>query len=454
MNYLDFISGPPRIYIFHKSSNKTNLGGVLTFFYAIIVILIIVSYLYDFYHNASYEYSYFYKNINKKDREGLKEKYNLNPITNFTIEVRDSNNTLVNDKFIFSIFQNGPNLIDFNGTISTKVDEYSTILFYKCSYKEPDNICLDEESQGFELNIYYNSKILDHENSYSPVRNSSLNFIQIFHSDYMTMMETYWETYNYEEKKGIMTKIFDYIFDNQNNYTFGQITHSQVYSIGKFRKVDYNDDFCLLPMLAIHMNNQLTGIHLYKRQAISIWDYLSNICALGLTIYSGLTTIFKFIYSKNYDNYKVMETILSKIGEKNSIIRLYNNKSYKALNDINLKENLIKNNNNDNNSINDEQNLKSKDINDKDENELNFKLPKLIFLNFVFNNVYCKCCCFLQKQKLIDSCNEVLYKYLSIENLLYSQIKFESLMKDYKWNNPALNLFHENKEINELKKYL
>jgi hypothetical protein len=60
----------------------------------------------------------------------------------------------------------------------------------------------------------------------------------------MTMMETYWETYNYEEKKGIMTKIFDYIFDNQNNYTFGQITHSQVYSIGKFRKVDYNDDFC------------------------------------------------------------------------------------------------------------------------------------------------------------------------------------------------------------------
>jgi hypothetical protein len=133
MRRIDFISQGPQLSIFKEDANKTNLGGVLTFFYAIIVILIIVSYLYDFYHNASYEYSYFYKNINKKDREGLKEKYNLNPITNFTIEVRDSNNTLVNDKFIFSIFQNGPNLIDFNGTISTKVDEYATVLFYKCS---------------------------------------------------------------------------------------------------------------------------------------------------------------------------------------------------------------------------------------------------------------------------------------------------------------------------------
>ena len=340
----------------------------------------------------------FYKNINKEDRKGLKEKYNLNPITNFTIEVIDSNYTLVNDKFIFSYFQYDKDLIDFNGTISSKVDEYKVILFYKCNYEKPDYICLNEAAESFELNIYYNSKILDHENSDSPARNSFLNYIQTFHSEYFTMMEIYWETYNYEEKKGIMAKIFDNIFDKQNNYTFGQISHSQVNIVDQIRTVEYDDEFCLLPMIAIQMNNQLTGIHLYKRQAISIWNYLSNISALGLTIFSGLSSIFQSIYSKNFDNYKIMETILSKVGEKNSIIRLYNNKSYKALNDINLKKNLVENNDNDKDSdndlINDKQNLKKENItNDKDEvideiGDLNFKLPKLSFFSFFFNNIY------------------------------------------------------------------
>jgi len=47
--------------------------------------------------------------------------------------------------------------------------------------------------------------------------------------------------------------------------------------------------------------------------------------------------------------------------------------------------------------------------------------------------------------------NNILYKYLSIDSLLYNQIKLENLFKDYKWNNPALNEIQNNKMIMKLK---
>ena len=232
MNCLDLISGSPRFYIFGKRTNETNLGGLFTIIFVIVLIFTAVSYLYDFYHNATYEYSYFYKNIRREDRTRLKEKYNLNPVNNFTIEIRDINNNIINDKFIFSYFDDGPILIDFNGTLSINIDKYASAVFYKCYYEKPDNICLGYKSETFELNIYYESKIFDHENPDCPVRNSSINYVQKFSSDYMSIMEAYWGIYNYEEKKGIIAKIFDNVFQNENNYTFGQIDGSQTYSIG------------------------------------------------------------------------------------------------------------------------------------------------------------------------------------------------------------------------------
>ena len=58
MNIFDFISDSPRIYIFQKKANKTNLGGVLTFFYLIILLLIIIAYMYDYYNNEQFQYTY------------------------------------------------------------------------------------------------------------------------------------------------------------------------------------------------------------------------------------------------------------------------------------------------------------------------------------------------------------------------------------------------------------
>ena len=91
---------------------------------------------------------------------------------------------------------------------------------------------------------------------------------------------------------------------------------------------------------------------------------------------------------------------------------------------------------------------------DEDENDkIITKLPKLRFYEFFFNRIYSKKCCFIKRQKIIDSCALVLYKYFSVESILYNQILFENLIKDYHWNNPKLKSIQKNDLIIELKKY-
>ena len=123
MNGFDFISDSPKTLIFQKSSNKTNLGGILTFIYLIIVILIVGAYILDYYLNEKYEYSYFYKDIsgNKTERERIKKTDNdKNPVVNFTIKLEDDLGNQVDEgKFFFANFIESdddvfPQLIGYN----------------------------------------------------------------------------------------------------------------------------------------------------------------------------------------------------------------------------------------------------------------------------------------------------------------------------------------------------
>ena len=89
-----------------------------------------------------------------------------------------------------------------------------------------------------------------------------------------------------------------------------------------------------------------------------------------------------------------------------------------------------------------------------DDSENNLNLPKMPFVDFIANNLYCNSCCKSNKQKLITLSNQIIYKYYSIENILYNQIKFENLLNDYKWNNPKLKNVQNNKTIIEIRNNL
>ena len=78
------------------------------------------------------------------------------------------------------------------------------------------------------------------------------------------------------------------------------------------------------------------------------------------------------------------------------------------------------------------------DKNEEKENEhiyktpsKNIDLPHISFFDFLFNKFYFKC--FGQKnQIMINSCNNIVAKYLTVEKLIYNQIKLEYLWKVYK----------------------
>ena len=252
--------------------------------------------------------------------------------------------------------------------------------------------------------------------------------------------------------KGIISRTFDSLIKQQDDYyNFGRFEEVYTPNIPNGgEKICFGDERpCVKNVLVFKIINLLEGVNLYKRKEISIWDYLANIAALGTTLFNGLSKIFSLLYSKNFDSYKIIENILSKDTKREKIIKLKNN----DISNSRLENNLIDKNssNNEDLIIND---LDEDNLVNEDDNKMIKNLPKLRFYDFFFNNVYSKCCKYIKKQKLIDSCDNILYKYHSIENILYNQILFENLIKDYHWNNPELISIHKNDLIRDLKKYL
>ena len=92
----------------------------------------------------------------------------------------------------------------------------------------------------------------------------------------------------------------------------------------------------------------------------------------------------------------------------------------------------------------------------KKEDDDSLIFPKLNFFDYLFNNLYFshKCLCDYKKQRIISTSNQILYKYFSVENIIYNQIKIENLLKDYRWNNPQLKCIQDNELITQLKSYL
>ena len=80
-------------------------------------------------------------------------------------------------------------------------------------------------------------------------------------------------------------------------------------------------------------------------------------------------------------------------------------------------------------------------------------LPRRCCCDFIDNYFCGGICCCLERQKLIYNCKGIVLNYFSVENIIYSQIMLENLLKDYKWNNKSLNDIQNNKMIIKLKNY-
>jgi hypothetical protein len=161
-------------------------------------------------------------------------------------------------------------------------------------------------------------------------------------------------------------------------------------------------------------------------------------------------------YSNNFNNFKIIERLLNKQTQ-----RKYKMNKSSEINDF--ENNLITSINDEETLTNNKDNKKNDGIlNDdiiddfKEDDELSTKsarIKKLHFFDFFLNNLYC--CCKKQKpQKIIHTCNKIVYKYASIDNIIKNQILIENFLKDYKWNDPSLNTVENNELFIQLQTYL
>ena len=67
-------------------------------------------------------------------------------------------------------------------------------------------------------------------------------------------------------------------------------------------------------------------------------------------------------------------------------------------------------------------------------------LPKISFFGFYLNYIYFKICKRRKNQEILNLCEKIIFKYISIDSVLYNLMRLENLFKDYKWNNPEFNL--------------
>ena len=436
MNCLDFLSDSPKLFLFEKEVNKTNFGGVLMIIDIIIMSLIIIYYIIDYINTPNYEIQYKqYINPFKDD-----EIYNINE--NDTL--RNPEIEMICDVHVLNFFLYDDKIKSFiDGKImKRKVTDFNRFdILYKCKDK---NCTLNpDKSDGFSTRIKYTCRYesfyIDDQSRDTPMkrRNDTINHEFSLNIYYGSISDEWnWHSVFYKEKKGFGKK--------ENIYASGFIEGLTTIKRDDYPRIEGGNGTWYRYIGLIDFKNKHKIEDEYIRKAKSPLDFIANAISYFPNVYSILKFIFGF-YSKNFNNYKTIQKIISKNKNNNitySISNIINNIDNSKLDEFKI---------NDSNTSNEKNSELLDKSNQISENENEFKLKKLRFTHFFLNNIYCNCCTKNEPQELINICNKILAKYLSFDLIAYNQILFENLLKDYKWNNPELNNLDNNNLIIELK---
>jgi len=342
-------------------------------------------------------------------------------------------------------------------------------MFWKVYYDEDDYTEL-----SYVLNISYSGYKIDHQNDKIPLEKNSdkYPFYKEFYFTFnkSTFYNADWGIIKYREEKGLLG-LFDNLSNKKNIFTSIDIdTIEQVPTENVIQLEDPDFFFMKMKVLCIIKMNNLHNRYVeYTRLKKSLLDVFANIGALFSTIFTFFNFIFKF-YSKNLDNYLIIKEILYRpkkeilnnnlkiqrsqtikfdnINKKNKDIIYDDNKSFDTSKSVPFKSKRI--------NISNKIKIKKQNENDNDKkvDNVNHNFDNLIkvnFIQFLLNNVYFKRKNRIKDQKVIDICNQILSKYTSIDIILYNQIIFENLLKDYKWNNNNLKYIGSNILVKQLK---
>ena len=492
MKKIDFISAAPNLAIFKTGTNQTYLGASLFLIYLIVLLVLAVIYFYDYFSQSDFSFEYtFAKNAtNILQNEGINELRFKNYDFKFDLTKDDgggenyyknlSSNFLIVDfkklnKKISTNNCDGFTVINSNDTFSDeciiKPGEEVTMqipilmVLYRCNgitcdIRKDDKI----KFSSYHLHFYYRGYSIDHQNHEKPVQllpKDNYSYIDYQFLENINIIIANWRVFQYEEKKGVFSSIYDKIMGKNSIFYGIDFTSSTTLTddghIKKlptdFLKIKDQDGNHFIVLLSLENKISYYDYDKYTRKAKSFLDALTNIFALGSTVLHFFALALSVLFSTNFDNYKIIENIL----KKNYRININKSKEEKEKDNsskIELKTDLIGNINDES----EEQNINmGSDKNNGEDNEKNISssqdidLPELKFYDFLFHKLYFKCFGPSSKQALINSCNDIVATYITIEKLISNQIKLDYLWKDYKWNNPQSEINERDDLILKLK---
>ena len=458
----DFLNSPPQLYFLQKRTNKTIIGGILFILYLIIITIVFLFYTVDYYLNDKYDIEYtiykiFSDNLQNNNFKGV------DPHFNFSVNLFKINDDLdkieLDNNFI--LLDSSLETIERNKFYSKNPKDLAITVLYTCLFN-----CSQEREQdkgiSYILNFTYRGYKIDHDNEKIPLETTNENYI--FYKEFYfslnksTFFEVDWEIIKYREEKGLLG-LFDNWFNKKNEYIAFDLCGMNKLTTEKVIAYDNFDGIPSKFLSAISFGEQNNQFVEYIRTKKSPLDVLADIGSLFATLLNIFIYIFCF-YSRNVNNYQIIQKLLSNSNRLRELnIKICKSKTIKFKNNINRNKNYenfdklsidtsksvpFKSNDNNNNITN-----KIEDKND--EKDGNFSLKGVYFIHFLFKHFNFKNKKMKNKIEIINICNDIIFKYISIENILYNQIIFENLLKDYKWNEPNLMKIDNNFLIKKLK---
>ena len=459
MHFLDFISESPNLFIFQKRANQTNLGGIFFLIYISIVILIFIFYIHDFCQKEKYTFSYSliedFVFLDEMEKRYNSEEYN--PTLNISFDLTDSRYNSLDERFF--IIEDHPDgsisLVERNQFYQKNLYPLRLIIGFNCGVSDCKDFNITNLAPTnffYLLHIKYIGQYIDHYGENSPFLEfpGTITIHQDFRFSYTNFYLTRlkWQPIEYYDEIGILDKIKG----KKSKYFTGDIELKDSDIVDEefndVRKLFANEpEYKFLSYIIFYIDEH----HIkYTRSKKNIWDTFGIICSLSSTIYTIMKLIFFYIYSTNFEPDKIIEKILLYKNCAGKNIRemedLKDSRKFEPL--INSSKEIIL----DTNVINDDNRTENENsLDDMNNDEEEIILPKFRMIHYLLNNIYSLKKWKSNKQEIISLCKEILAKYTSIDYLLFNQIKFDNLLKDYKWNNPKLRDIKENEFICKLK---
>ena len=387
--YLDIVSLPPHVFILNKGKNTTIFGILLS-------ILTYISLLYVTIKNFLLLHNKEYKSIIYSESQEL---------NNFNL--KDSN-------FCFDLEFEGTEDFKKNISFFMVLVNYVDRSIVNLSYvKNKDGYCVDDKAiinsnislfinfycinndcrifknkeNYLKFNFWYKIYLLDHKNFTNPLNET----------EYLD-----WSYYTSETTQLIIAKVKKLRYITKGGFKWDKIEERDIIGNIKETRVP-SSNIAQLGAFKIEFD---TNCIIYERIYPSIIDICSNIGGFK-SIMKTITYFIIIIYSEINNNCFIIENIFKKGNSniKNKII----------LNNIEL------------NQTKDDKDEKFMNNEKKDEY---YKFEKLFDINFfakIFRFSFDK-----GKKDLMKFCNEVVKKYLSVENIILNQLYCEEYYENNK----------------------